>query len=371
MIFIWLTFLSGFAIESLGTVVSVIGLSALFGANPIITALVIALDAGKLVVVTLLYKYWRKLPVLMRGYAMIAALITMTITSTGAAGYLSAEFQQAIVGTQEGAAKVEVLKTQQSKYEERKKQIDAQIAALPEKTSVTQRLRLMNGFKAEQTDLQAKINEIDAQLPKLQVAQIGVEAHAGPILYIAKAFGVPVEVAVKYVILMIISVFDLLAVFLIIAGNFLIDQRKERLKQEELEDLLDLYPEHHPGDPVEFPYTEKVVFPTPPGKQPEYDPTAQIEDLIPPEIVQPVDEAPEPAGIDVSFREPEQMKPMIDLGPVPVISEDKPPAPSEVVASSSPMFTETPAQKRERQQITLSSLGVVKPDPNTTVNTPR
>ncbi len=226
MIFIVLTFIAALAIEGLGTLVSVIGLSALFGSNPIIIALVVALDLGKIMSVSLLYTHWRDLPKLMKGYALIASFALMTITSAGAAGYLSAEFQKAIVGTQEGSLKVDVLKQQQAKYEERKKQIDAQIAALPEKTTVNQRLRLMRGFQQEQKDLQDKIAQIDKDLPALQVTQIGAEAHAGPILYIAKAFDVPVEVAVKWVILLIIFVFDPLAIFLIIAGNFLLAKRR-------------------------------------------------------------------------------------------------------------------------------------------------
>lgn len=256
MIFILLTFLAAFAIEGLGTYVSVIGLSTLFGANPVIIALAIALDAGKLVVVTLLYSYWKQLGKVMKAYALVAAAITMIITSAGASGYLSGEFQKAIMGTQEGSLKVDVLKGQIAKYEERKKQIDAQIAALPEKTTVNQRLRLMNAFKAEQTDLQAKINDIDKQLPELQIKQISVEAKAGPILYVAKAFDIPVESAVKWVILMIIFVFDPLAVFLIVAGNFLLHQHRTK-KEHKLSDA-DLFAEKiEKFDPVkhggEFP----------------------------------------------------------------------------------------------------------------------
>lgn len=263
MIFALITFIVAFFIESLGTLVSVIGLSALFGSNPIITALVVALDAGKLVAVTLLYKHWNTLSKTMKGYALIAAIITMTITSAGSAGYLSSEFQRAIVGTQEGSLKVDVLKQQQAKYEERKKQIDAQIAALPEKTTVNQRLRLMNGFKQEQQDLQAKIAEIDKQLPELQVKQISTEAHAGPILFIAKAFGVPIETAVTYVIALIIFVFDPFAVFLIIAGNFLWDQRNR--KPEPLVNLAK--PEE---TQITQEYVEEQVFPTPPSAKEQY-----------------------------------------------------------------------------------------------------
>lgn len=228
MIFIFVTFLAAFLIEGLGTAVSVIGLSTLFGANPIIIALAISLDAGKLVVVSLLYNYWKQMGIVMKSYAMLASLVTMIITSAGAAGYLTGEFQKAIIGTQETELKVNVLREQQAKYEERKKQIDNQIANLPEKTTVNQRIRLMKQFQDEQKALQTKIEEIDKQLPELQLKQIGVEAKAGPILYISKAFDVPVEVAVKYVVLLIIFVFDPLAVFLMVAGNFLLEQRKNQ-----------------------------------------------------------------------------------------------------------------------------------------------
>lgn len=226
MFFVALTFIAAFLIEGLGTLVSVIGLSTLFGANPIIIALAISLDIGKIVVVSLLYKYWKKLGVIMKSYALIAAIITMIITSAGAAGYLSGEFQKAILGTQEIGLKVDVLKQEQAKLEERKKQIDANIAAIPDRYSANQKIRLMNQFKDEQKQVTARLNEISKELPTMQVSQIGTEAKAGPILYIAKAFDIPVERAVKWVILMIIFVFDPLAVFLVVAGNFLIEQRK-------------------------------------------------------------------------------------------------------------------------------------------------
>ena len=228
MIFIALTFIAALLIEGLGTLVSVIGLSTLFGSNPIIVALAVALDLGKLVVVALLYKYWHTLNGLMRTYGLIAATVTMIITSAGAAGYLSSEFQKAIVGTQEVALKVDLLKQEQTRLQQRKDQIDQQIASLPERFSASQRVRMINQFKAEQTTITTRLAEIDRELPTLKVNQINTEAKAGPILYIAKAFDISVEEAVKYVILMIIFVFDPLAVFLIVAGNFLLDQRRKK-----------------------------------------------------------------------------------------------------------------------------------------------
>jgi len=227
MFFIILTFAAALFIEGLGSLVSVIGISALFGANPIIIALAIALDVGKIVTVSLLYTHWKTLPRLMKPYAFAAAIVTMIITSSGAAGYLTGEFQKSIMGAKEGDVKVAVMKEQQAKYELRKKQIDDQIAALPTKTTVNQRLRLIRSFQAEQKALDKKIADIDKQLPEAQIKQIGTEAKAGPIVAISKGLDVPMEKAVSYVIAMIIFVFDPLAIFLIIAGNYLWARRKE------------------------------------------------------------------------------------------------------------------------------------------------
>ena len=333
MIFIILTFITAFLIEGLGTVVSVIGLSTLFGANPIIISLAVALDMGKLVVVSLLYKYWQKMGVMMKGYALIASFVTMLITSAGAAGYLTGEFQKAILGTQETTLKVDVLKQQQAKYEERKKQIDDQIASLPEKTSVNQRIRLMRQFKGEQQSLQAKIEEIDTKLPELQMQQIGVEAKAGPILYISKAFDVPVEVAVKYVVLMIIFVFDPLAVFLIIAGNFLLDARKKPEPTVETE-------------------PESIVEP---------DPVEEAQDLLedPVEPVEPAEPIVEASVSETKIAEviespesPEVVSPLQNVDPA---TETKPKA-RRSPRVAAPMVEPSVVANVERKEIKLDDL---------------
>ena len=261
LILILITFLTAFLIEGLGTIVSVIGLSTLFGANPIIISLAVALDMGKLVVVSFLYKHWKQMGIMMKGYALIASLVTMIITSAGAAGYLTGEFQKAIIGTQETDLKINVLKEQQAKFEERKKQIDDQIANLPANYSKS-RITLMKQFDAEQKELQAKIDSIDKELPNLQIKQISVEAKAGPILYISKAFEVPIEMAVKYVVLMIIFVFDPLAVFLIIVGNFLLDERKKKppTPPSDPKDPEPLGPQEYIPDPAEEEFQRQLAL---------------------------------------------------------------------------------------------------------------
>jgi hypothetical protein len=244
----------------------------------------------------------------MKAYAFIASLVTMIITSSGGAAYLSGEFQTAIQGTQENSLKIGVLKEQQAKYQVRKEQIDKQIASLPEKTSVTQRLRLMNGFKAEQQDLSNKISELDKQLPSLQVNQIMSDAKAGPVVYIAKAFNTTPEVVVKYVIGLITIVFDPLAVFLIIAGNFLIAQRRLRLAKEPVK-----VKEHNTSFMDDLKLTAKAM------SEPEVSPPAHL----------PFDET------NTSFDFPE-LKPWPSL----VTAVEPPEAPPAPVQSSPPSVPE-------------------------------
>ena len=234
MIFALLTFLSAFLIESIGTYVSIVGLSALFSSNPVIIMLALALDFGKLVTVSFLYKHWKIMNKIMKAYMLAAATILMIITSTGAAGYLSAEFQKAIVSTKEGDIRVAALKEEKLKLEARKKEIDSQIANLPP-NMVKGRQKLINEFKTEIAQVNTRIIEIDKTLPEIEVEKAHADSHAGPILYVAKAFDTTVEEAVKYVILLIIFVFDPLAVVLIIGGNFLIDQNKREKKERDEE----------------------------------------------------------------------------------------------------------------------------------------
>lgn len=364
MLFILLTFLAAFSIEILGTYVSVIGLSTLFGANPIIIALAIALDAGKLVVVSLLYSYWEKLGKIMRTYALTASVITMVITSAGAAGYLSGEFQKAIIGTQEIGLKVNVLKEQQAKFEERKKQIDAQIAAIPDRYTANQKIRLMNQFKQEQRDLQVKINDIDKQLPEMQVQQISVEAKAGPILYISKAFDIPVEMAVKWVILMIIFVFDPLAVFLIVAGNFLLDQRKKAKITEPTPELTKPVEvtEPPPLPPVQFmpPVSYGNGWPSNSTQVVEEVPEATPSAPVVPPVVETPAPVPEPVletiQVDIGDGTTVPVTPLADAIydtiPEPVQAEPEVELVVEPVVQSEPV----PAVAPVRETITMSDL---------------
>lgn len=227
MIFALLTFASAFLIEGLGTWISIIGLSSLFSADPIIIALAAALDVGKVVTVSFLYKRWSTAPGLLRIYMVMAVAVLMLITSVGAFGYLSAAFQGAIKDTKQQQILVAATMEEKARLEARKKEIDAQIAGLPANI-VRGRQRLISAFKGEADRINQRLRQLDAELPKMQMQQVTINTHAGPITYVSQAFDVSVERAVKYVILVIIFVFDPLAIALLVAGNFLWETRAQR-----------------------------------------------------------------------------------------------------------------------------------------------
>lgn len=248
MLFASLVFISAFLIESIGSYISIVGLSALFSTNPVIITLALSLDIAKVITVSFLYKQWNNIPKTMKYYMTAAAVILMVITSSGAAGYLSAEFQKAIIPTKGSEIQVKAMTDEKTRLESRKVEIDKQISQLPPE-NVRGRQKLQKQFAGELEHINTRIVEIDQELPKLQMEQVDVNAHAGPILYIAQAFDTTVESAVKYVILLIIFVFDPLAVALIIAGNFLLDQLRNQPKvvkpsfEEELEEVASITPE--------------------------------------------------------------------------------------------------------------------------------
>jgi cell division protein FtsB len=224
MFFTFLVFLAAFLIEAIGTYVSVVGLSALFAANPVIILLAVALDIGKLVSVSFVYKYWKKINLMMKTYMTIASFVLVMITSAGAFGFLSGEFQKAIAGNTQQTVMIASLTEEQGRLQKRKETIDKQIAQLPD-TNVRGRTQLIRQFGPEVTRINSRLAELDKQLPELKVANIDKEVKVGPIIYIANAFDTTPEKAVKWVILTIIFVFDPLAIALLIAGNFLLLQR--------------------------------------------------------------------------------------------------------------------------------------------------
>ncbi len=224
--FIFLVFLSAFGLEAIGSYVSIIGLSQTFNGDPVILTFAVFLDVCKIIVVSLLYKNWRTMPGLMKAYLLPATLITMLITSYGAAGYLSQSFQSAILPNQQAQITLDANMDEKSRLQERKLDIDKQISQLPN-NYITARQKLMKSFGPELDRINARIVELDKEIPELKRSISEIEAHIGPIAFFAEVFEVTKEQAVSIIIALLIFVFDPLAVMLILAGNFLLAERQK------------------------------------------------------------------------------------------------------------------------------------------------
>jgi len=229
MLFIIFVMLSAFLLEGLGTWISVLGLSALFAGSPIVIAMAVSLDIAKVAGVTFLYKNWKALSFSMKAYMTTATFVLMMITSAGVFGYLSGEFQKAISGNNQQTVLIDALTEEKARLQKRKEEIDAQIANLPA-NAVTSRIRLTRQFSEEATGINQRLTAIDKQLPELKVNAISQNTKIGPIMYVAEVFGTTPEQAVKWVILVIIFVFDPLAIALLVAGNFLLARRKDEMQ---------------------------------------------------------------------------------------------------------------------------------------------
>lgn len=238
--FIVLLVLTTLSIAGSAAFFSIYGLAKVFSGSfyGIIFAMT-SLEAGKLVTASLLYRYWYRLPKWQQIYYTMAVIVLMAVTSVGIFGYLSAAYQQDILPLQQQEQKIQLLTEEKEEINtlkqerlDRKKQIDADIASLPN-NYVTARQRLLESFGPELDQLRIdiatytkRIREITKEISDVKGISIEQRVHTGPIIYIAKVFDVEVDIAVKWIILVIIFVFDPLAVALTIGANLIIIERK-------------------------------------------------------------------------------------------------------------------------------------------------
>lgn len=253
--------------EVISSYISVIGLSSLFTGDVVIIAMAIILDLAKIVSVSFLYQYWNEVKLTMKYYMTAAVLILMVITSAGAFGYLSSSFQKAIQPNLEVSLKVDALSKQQASLETEKREltdlklsINKQIAEIPTANERARR-QLIYSMRPELERINARLEKVNGQLDVVQAKTLAAKGenieqnvNVGPIIYVSQAFGVSVEDASKYIILIIVAVFDPLAIMLILAANMLIKKRHE--------DKAAAKPEPVIKSPVESPVTEPLEWPT-------------------------------------------------------------------------------------------------------------
>jgi len=240
-----LTFLSAISISVIAAGYSIVGLATLFaGAVVPIIAMDSALEVGKLVAASWLYHNWNSdVPKLLKTYLFIAIIVLIFITSLGIFGFLSKAHLDQVKPTSSNNIKIELLDkqiNQQNLIIERAENqiglLDKALEVYIDKEYVTRGLKERkkqeeerNSLNTAITEASDKIADLTNQKAELELSQDKIEAEVGPIKYVAELiYGEQAkdnfDKSVRFVILILIFVFDPLAVLLLIAANISLRQ---------------------------------------------------------------------------------------------------------------------------------------------------
>jgi hypothetical protein len=254
----FLLFLTAFVLSGIAAYYSVIGIIAIFSAAVIpVAVMASSLEVAKLVVASWLYRYWKHIPILMKAYFTISLIVLMLITSMGIFGFLSkAHSDQSLVSgdvTAKIAVYDEKIKTAKENIDANRKAlkqmdeaVDQVMARSTSETGADKAVALRRAQQKERGRLIAEIETYQKTVSSLNEARAPiaaevrkVEAEVGPIKYIAAMiYGDDpdentLERSVRWLIILLICVFDPLAVLMLIAANLTQIKSKEWKKQAE------------------------------------------------------------------------------------------------------------------------------------------
>ena len=246
-----LTFLSAISISIIAAGYSIIGLATLFaGAVIPIIAMGSVLEIGKLVAASWLYNNWSSsmVPKALKAYLFTAIVVLVFITSMGIFGFLSKAHLDQVKPQSGNALNISVLDKQINQQqvivdraEKTLNSLDKALDKYIDMEYVSRGLKEREKQKAEREVLNKTISEATAKIVELnktknsiELEQIKIEAEVGPLKYVAELiYGDDAkshfDEAVRIVILILIFVFDPLAVLLLIAAN--ISLKQIRLKK--------------------------------------------------------------------------------------------------------------------------------------------
>ena len=248
--------ISALSVSASAAFYSVSGLSKLFaGASFEVIIMAGSLEVSKLVIASLLYQYWNSLNKLLRAYLSVAAVVLVLITSMGIYGFLSAAYQdtyrQLTVKNNQVAfleQKTDFYGKDVARYDEELERISNNISTLSNakassiqvrdttsstgfrQTISTTELRLsqkrIDVEEKNRASVQAKREQVADSLQKYQLAILDLENNTdvagelGPLEYLSGLTGTPMDKIINILLLVIIFVFDPLAISLVIAANF-------------------------------------------------------------------------------------------------------------------------------------------------------
>ena len=221
--FHWFLGIAAFLIAGSAGFFSVFGLSKLFsGAALSVIIMAGSLEFGKLVTAAFLYRYWDKVSFLQKFYLTVATIVLILITSGGIYGYLSNAYQGATVGFEKQSTKLLALEERLENLAEDKKflkdDLEFQLAELPDNYRTAKR-KLRESYNPQIQEVNQEVLDIKSEISDLELQLIDTGVDVGPAIYLAKVFKSDVDTVVSFFMLVLIFVFDPLAVMLVIAFN--------------------------------------------------------------------------------------------------------------------------------------------------------
>lgn len=257
----YLALLTALTLSGVSGYYSVFGLTTLFaGAFWPVIFMGGSLEIGKLVTASWLYNNWIICPRVLKYYLTCIVIVLMFISSMGTFGFLSkAHIEQAVNISTNSAEQLELVK-QKIQFEQQAiedldrqmQQIDSAVNKMTEKGKAENSLRAANQERKNRNSLVLKKEEHVKNISTLTTDRVRaetnikkLEAEVGPVKYVAEliygsADQNQLEKAVRFVIILIVLVFDPLAVSLLIAANIGIRSRKYNLTKKENVSILTL-----------------------------------------------------------------------------------------------------------------------------------
>ncbi len=233
-----LVLLSALSISAVAIYYSIAGLVAIFAAAAIpIMIMGTALEIGKLVTASFLYRYWDKINLLQKVYMAAATIMLIFITSAGIFGYLSNAYQGATVEFEKQTTALIFKEEQVEQLEEDKKfllnELEQQVNSLPD-NYVTAKRKLREDYNPQILGINSELLELKKEVGDLKTELVETGVDVGPAVYLARAFNTDIDTVVKFFIFILIFVFDPLAVMLVVAYNqVLLENRPKQKTQHE------------------------------------------------------------------------------------------------------------------------------------------
>jgi len=272
--------LSALSVSASAAFYSVSGLSKLFaGATFEVIIMAGSLEVAKLVIASLLYQYWDTINKYLRVYLTIAAVVLVLITSMGIYGFLSAAYQETYQKLIVNENQIEFLENKAKFYEDDVIRYEADLERISNNISTLSSAKATSiqvrdttsstGFRStvSTAELRLSQNRINVEEENRKAIQVKREVAAdslqniklevlalqnssdtvgelGPLQYLSGLTGTPMDKIINILLLVIIFVFDPLAISLVIAANFAFDiANRKNLYGEVQEEIPPPFPD--------------------------------------------------------------------------------------------------------------------------------